>query len=132
MLESLNWLKLESPSGSVLKIGIDRESADVRVAVGSQAKSAAVGREESLADWKSSAGFEQSSAGWVENSDVGEENWAAGEQSSAVWEESSAGFEQSWAHGEQSSAGCEESLAAGWEVQVGLPDWQLAWDNIAQ
>lgn len=132
MLESLNWLKLENPLGSVLKIAIDLENAAVWVAVGSQAKSAAAGREESLADWKSSAGCEQSSAGWVEDSDGGEENWADGEQSSADWDESSAGSEQSWAHGEQSSAGCAESSAAGWKLQVGLSGWQLAWDNIAQ
>lgn len=51
MLESnMNWLKLESAAGSGSKIAIGQETADVRVTLfGSQAKSAAVVREESPA-----------------------------------------------------------------------------------
>lgn len=59
MLESLNRLKLESSTGSVSRIAIGLESADVRVAGGAQAKSVAVGREESLAGWENSADGEQ-------------------------------------------------------------------------
>lgn len=69
ILESLNCLDLESTAGSVSKIANDLENADVRVAVGEHAKSAAVGREGSLADWESPVGCEQS--------------WAEVEQSSA-------------------------------------------------
>lgn len=97
MLESLNRVDLKIAAGSVLRIAIDLERADVRVKVGQHAKSAAVDRAESLANWESYAGSGQSLA------DV--------EQSSAGCDESTAGCEQSWVDVGQNSAGREENLA---------------------
>lgn len=136
MLGRMSWrMKVESAAGSGLKIAIDLENADVD----SQAKSAAVVREESLAFCESSAGWEQkwadgekSSAGCEERFADGDGILAGWEERSADDEESSAGYEESfagWAGCGQSRADDEQNLAACWEMQVGLSDWKLGWDN---
>lgn len=147
---NMNWLELESAAGQGSQIAIVLETADVQVTLfGSQAKSAAVvreespseegsagckaGREQNWADGEGSAGCEESLAGheqsradgesnsadWEERLAASEKNWADDEQDSAGWEEGSSGREQCRADDEQ-------GLAADQEMQVSLSGLKLA------